>query len=121
MLETLSKEAEVRLAKINMFINSTTEIENQADFEKIGFTKKRKAIYDLKIFLQTDGEGLAEISKEFKKVRAKKRLKVATSITGEITRRRYVRAIKTIWNSRILYIYEPWLIIKLLMRLIKNK
>ena len=83
--------------------------------------KKTNLLYDLKILLQTENEDINDLLKNFKSIKSKKYLIIPTSLTGEILKGRFKRALKTIWNSKILYIYEPFLIIKLFMKLIKNK
>ena len=82
---------------------------------------KLKEYYDLKILLQTDNEDLKYLLNNFKKIKSGNNLIIPTSLTGEILQDRILRAFKTIWNSRIFYIYEPHLILKLLLKLIKNK
>ena len=83
--------------------------------------KKSNIKYDLKILLQTENEDNNKLLNLFKLIKSKKSLIIPTSLTGEILQGRFRRAFKTIWNSKILYIYEPFLIIKLFMKLIKNK
>ena len=83
--------------------------------------KKSNIRYDLKILLQTENEDNNKLLNLFKLIKSKKSLIIPTSLTGEILQGRFKRAFKTIWNSKILYIYEPFLIIKLFMKLIKNK
>ncbi len=97
--------------------------ENQkANLKKIrAEIKKTNTIYDLKILLQTDNEDINELVNIFKSIKAKKFLIIPTSLTGEILQGRFKRALKTIWNSKILYIYEPHLIIKLFIKLLKKK
>ena len=82
--------------------------------------KEFKNNYDLKILLQTDNADLGDLLNNFKEIKSKNSLIIPTSLTGEILQGRIKRAFKTIWNSRILYIYEPFLIIKLFLKLIKN-
>ncbi len=83
--------------------------------------EKSNISYDLKIFLQTENEDNNYLLNLFKSIKSKKSLIIPTSLTGEIQQGRFKRALKTIWNSKILYIYEPFLIIKLFLKLIKNK
>ena len=97
---------------------------NQKDkyFKKNKFSENKfRNLYDIKILLQTDNKDLKDLLKNFKKIKSKHSLIIPTSLTGEILQGRIERAFKTIWNSRILYIYEPHLIIKLFYKLIKNK
>ena len=77
--------------------------------------------YDLKILLQTENEEIKKQINIFKSIKSKKSLNISTSLTGEILQGRLKRAFKTIWNSRILYIYEPQLVIRLFIKLIKKK
>ena len=77
--------------------------------------------YDLKILLQTENDDIYDLVKNFKSIKSKKSLIITTSLTGEILKGRLKRALKTIWNSKTLYFYEPFLIIKLFIKLIKNK
>ena len=83
--------------------------------------KKNKNNYDIKILLQTDNQDFNNLIGYFKAIKSKYTLIIPTSLTGEILKGRIRRAFKTIWNSRILYIFEPWLIFKLFYKLIKNK
>ena len=86
---------------------------------KNNLLKYSKYKFDLKIFIQTDNEYINYERKLFSKISSKKSLEVASSLTGEINQNRITRATKTIWNSRMLYIYEPFLIIKLLVKFLK--
>ena len=81
-------------------------------------TKKK---FQLKILLQTDDNNTKPILSLFHQINSKYMLIIPTSLTGEILQGRFKRAFKTIWNSRVLYLHEPLLIIKLLIKLIKNK
>ena len=83
--------------------------------------KNSNLSYDLKILLQTENEDNNYLLNFFKSIKSKKSLIIPTSLTGEIQQGRFKRALKTIWNSKILYIYEPFLILKLFIKLIKNK
>ena len=83
--------------------------------------KKSNISYDLKILLQTENKNINELVHIFNSIKSKKSLIIPTSLNGEILQGRIKRALKTIWNSKILYIYEPLLIIKLLVKFIKNK
>ena len=83
--------------------------------------KKSNFTFDLKILLQTENEDINDLVHIFKSIKSKKSLIIPTSLTGEILQGRLKRALKTIWNSKVLYIYEPLLIIKLFMKLIRNK
>ena len=92
------------------------------DYKKNTVNKNKLNIkYDLKILLQTENEDINDLLKNFKTIKSKKQLIIPTSLTGEILQGRLKRALKTIWISKILYIYEPFLIIKLFMKFIKNK
>ena len=94
---------------------------NLTNFPKLNFLKKDTLSYDIKIFLQTDSENNESDLKYFKDLNASKSSIITCSLTGEITQKRFLRALKTIWYSRIYYIYEPLLIIKLLRKFLKNK
>ena len=83
--------------------------------------KKLNFSYDLKILLQTENEDINALENIFKSIKSRKSLIIPTSLTGEILKGRFKRALKTIWNSRTLYIYEPFLIIKLFIKLIKKR
>ena len=92
------------------------------DYKKNKVNKNKLNLkYDLKILLQTENEEINDLLKNFKSINSKKQLIIPTSLTGEIQQGRLKRALKTIWISKILYIYEPFLIIKLFMKFIKNK
>ena len=92
------------------------------DYKKNTVNKNKLNLkYDLKILLQTENEDINDLLKNFKSIKSKKHLIIPTSLTGEILQGRLKRALKTIWISKILYIYEPFLIIKLFMKFIKNK
>ena len=87
----------------------------------IANNEKSNISYDLKILLQTENKDMNYILNNFKSIKSKKCLIIPTSLTGEILQGRFKRALKTIWNSKILYIYEPQLIIKLFIKLLKKK
>ena len=94
----------------------------KSNFNKnITNNKKSSISYDLKILLQTDNKDMNHLVNYFKSIKSRKCLIIPTSLTGEILQGRFNRALKTIWNSRILYIYEPHLIIKLFIKLLKKK
>ena len=80
-----------------------------------------RQFYDLKILLQTENEDINELMQIFKSIKSKKFLIIPTSLTGDIQQGRLKRALRTIWNSRILYLYEPFLILKLFIKLILSK
>lgn len=103
--------------KINL--NFKTYKENKKEFNNNKFNQKND--YYLKILLQTDNKNLKSLRNNFKSIKSKKSLVISTSLSGEILQGRFKRALKTIWNSKILYIYEPFLIVKLFIKLIKNK
>ncbi len=106
--------------KIRLIFKSIKD--NKSDFNKnISKSKKSKFLYDLKILIQTENEDIYDLVKIFKSIKSKKSLIIPTSLTGEILKGRLKRALKTIWNSKVLYLYEPFLIIKLFLKLIKNK
>ena len=75
--------------------------------KRIANNKKSNISYDLKILLQTENKDMNYIVNNFKSIKSKKCLIIPTSLTGEILQGRFKRALKTIWNSKILYIYEP--------------
>ena len=83
--------------------------------------KKSNISCDLKILLQTENEDIKDLVHIFKSIKSKKSLIIPTSLTGDIQQGRLKRALRTIWNSRILYFYEPFLIIKLFIKLILSK
>tara|TARA_Y100001968_G_scaffold315855_1_gene342954 strand:- start:7395 stop:8957 length:1563 start_codon:yes stop_codon:yes gene_type:complete len=120
VIELLEKYAK-DFKEFNIYFNPSYISKENLEVDNITFSKETKRKYDIKILLQTDGKELSRVNKSFRKIKAKRKLIISTSITGEITKRRYTRALKTIWNSRVLYFYEPWLIIKLFIRLIKHK
>ena len=100
-------------------MNFKTYKENKKEFNNNKFNQKND--YYLKILLQTDNKNLKSLRNNFKSIKSKKSLVISTSLSGEILQGRFKRALKTIWNSKILYIYEPFLIVKLFIKLIKNK
>ena len=95
---------------------------NFTKYPNLKFINNEISSYNFKIFLQTDNENNNNRElKFFKNINASKSSLIPCSLTGEITQKRFIRAFKTIWYSRIYYLFEPNLIIKLLIKLIKNK
>ena len=113
--EELIKIYKIKLTKIS-FNNTLNYYRESLEFRKI-----KKNIFDIKLILQTDDKEIDNFLKDSKLIRSKKSIIITTSLTGEISQGRLKRAFKTIWNSKILYIYEPLLIFKLFLKLIKNK
>ena len=107
---------------INISLIFTSYKNQKSDFKKHKVNlKKSNFSYDLKILLQTENKEIDDLVSIFKSIKSKKSLIIPTSLTGEILHGRFMRAFKTIWNSKILYIYEPLLIIKLFLKLLKNQ
>ena len=112
----------INLSKTNKFdVDIRLLITNKSKAGCLLRAKKSNISYDLKILLQTENEDINELVNIFNSIESKKSLIIPTSLTGEILQGRLKRALKTIWISKILYIYEPFLIIKLFMKFIKNK
>ena len=106
--------------KINLTFKEFNNVQKEFR-KKLILDRNSRKFYDLKILLQTDNEKINEVVNFFKSVKSKRTLIIPTSLTGEILQGRFKRAFKTIWNSRILYIHEPLLVIKLFIKLIKKK
>jgi len=107
---------------INISLIFTSYKNQKSDYKKHKVNlKKSNFSYDLKILLQTENKEIDDLVNIFKSIKSKKSLIIPTSLTGEILQGRFLRAFKTVWNSKILYIYEPLLIIKLFLKLLKNK
>jgi len=94
---------------------------NFKNYPNLNFLENDIFSYNLKIFLQTDSENNDRDLRYFRNINASKSSIMPCSLTGEITQKRFMRAFKTIWHNRIYYIYEPFLIIKLFIKLLKNK
>ncbi len=90
------------------------------NYRNLRFLDKDISFYNLKIFLQTDNGKNLDL-RFFKSIKASKSSIIPCSLTGSITQKRYIRAFKTIWYSRSYYLFEPKLIFKLFIKLLKNK
>ena len=111
-------------SKIIIHLKLNLSLKNKFNFTKypnLKFINDEISTYNLKIFLQTDNENNNRELKFFKNINASKSSLILCSLTGEITQKRFIRAFKTIWYSRVYYLFEPNLIIKLLIKLIKSK
>ena len=75
--------------------------------------------YDLKIFIQTENQNIKFLKDYFKNINSRFSLNITASLTGEINQNRMLRAIKTIWLSKVFYIFEPLLILKLIIKFFK--